>query len=243
MDADRYHALLLVDGDRLRGVAATADLAAPVPTCPGWTVGEAVAHTAEVYEHKLACIAAAGARPDPWPPVWPDRDPVAWFADAHARLLAVLRTTDPGAPSWTWWPPDRTAGFWTRRMAHETAVHRADVESAVGRIGPVAEDLAVDGVDEVLLEMVEGDWSSEPQPGSVGAVAVTAGGRRFRVVMTPDRVTVVEDEPGPVDVEVGGDASAVDLWLWGRLGTDAVTVSGDPEVLARFRARMACATQ
>jgi len=110
MDRLRYLELLDVDG-RLLSTAAADDLRADVPACPGWTVGDVVRHTAEVYEHKIACIQLAGARPDPWPPRWPaDRDPVTWFVEAHGRLLQVLASTDPAAPSWTWWPPDQTAG-------------------------------------------------------------------------------------------------------------------------------------
>ena len=43
---------------------------------------------------------------------------------------------DPAAPSWTWWPDDQTAGFWLRRMAQETAVHRVDVELPLGATTP-----------------------------------------------------------------------------------------------------------
>ena len=83
MDRLRYLELLDVDG-RLLSTAAADDLRADVPACPGWTVGDVVRHTAEVYEHKIACIQLAGARPDPWPPRWPaDRDPVTWFVEAH----------------------------------------------------------------------------------------------------------------------------------------------------------------
>lgn len=81
---------------------------------------DVVEHVAEVYEHKIACIRLAGIRPDPWPPAWPqDRDPLAWFAAAHRRLLELLAATDPTTRSWTWWPPDQTAGFWLRRMARK----------------------------------------------------------------------------------------------------------------------------
>jgi Mycothiol maleylpyruvate isomerase N-terminal domain len=95
------------------------------------TVGQVVRHTAEVYEHKIVCIQLGGARPDLWPPRWPaDRDPVAWFVEAHGRLPKMLASIDPAAPAWTWWPPDQTVGCWVGRLAQETAVHRADVQSA-----------------------------------------------------------------------------------------------------------------
>ena len=240
MDRDRYLALLAADGAALR--AAARDLDAAVPTCPGWTVRDAVTHTAEVYEHKLACIAAGGTRPEPWPPSWAERDPVEWYADAHQRLLRVLRDTDPAAPSWTWWPPDQTAGFWVRRMAQETAVHRADVESASGAIGPVDAELATDGVDEVLVLMLAGDWSDEVVPHLTGTATVTTGGRSWRIVMTPAEVTV-EETGGDAEASVGGDPSDVLLWLWGRVADDAVRIDGDADVARRLRERLALATR
>lgn len=241
MDRDRYLALLAADGEALR--AAARDLDAAVPDCPGWTVRDAVAHTAEVYEHKLACIALAGARPEPWPPEWPaGRDPVEWYSDAFGRLLDALRGTDPAAPSWTWWPPDQTAGFWVRRMAQETAVHRVDVERASGPAAPVDADLAVDGVDEVLVMMLAGDWSDEVVPHLTGTAVVSTGGRSWRVAMAPAEVTVSEPA-GEAEATVSGDPSSVLLWLWGRAADDAVRVDGDRDVARRLRERLAIATQ
>ena len=54
-------------------------------------------------------------------------------------------------------------------MAHETSIHRRDVESAVGATTPVAADLAVDGIDEVLALMLAGDWSDEVVPEASGS--------------------------------------------------------------------------
>lgn len=238
MDRDRYLDLLRHDGALLR--SAATDLDAPVPTCPGWTVRDAVEHTAEVYEHKVACIAAGGTRPQPWPPERPEgEDPLSRFDTAFARLVETLAATDPAAPSWTWWPEDQTAGFWVRRMAQETAVHRADVQSAAGTVTPVDAELAVDGVDEVLVMMLAGDWSTDAQPDLTGSARVTTGGRSWRVVMAPEQVDVTEDG-GDAEATVSGEPSDVLLWLWGRAGDDAVRIEGDA---SRFRARLALATQ
>src|SRR4051794_35684480 len=116
MDRVRYLDMLALEGTRLC-TAAARDLEAEVPACPGWTVADVVRHTAEVYEHKIACVELGGVAPAPWPPSWPaDRQPLTWFDDAHQRLLELLTHTDPAAPSWTWWPADQSAGFWIRRM-------------------------------------------------------------------------------------------------------------------------------
>ena len=44
----------------------------------------------------------------------------------------------------------QTSGFWARRMAVETAVHRYDAQLAAGDPQPVERMLAADGVDEYL---------------------------------------------------------------------------------------------
>ena len=233
-----------LDSDsRLLAEAAARDIAAEVPFCPGWTVREAVEHVARVYEHKLAAIESRGSRPDPWPPAWPpDRDPLDWFADVRERLLDTLANVDPAQPSWTWWPPDQTAGFWVRRMAQETVVHRVDVEAATGATTPVDAELALDGVDEVLEMMLAGDWSSEPQPDLIGTVQVGTADRLWRVDMAPTEVTVHPDG-GTSDAAVTGQPSPLLLWLWGRASDAEVQVSGDRHAPGRLRKRLALATQ
>ena len=242
MDRLRYLEALDLEGKRLSR-AASRDLNAAVPACPGWTVGDVVRHTAEVYEHKIACLHWGGAHPDPWPPRWPaDRDPVAWFAEAHGRVLEILASTDPAAPSWTWWPPDQTAGFWVRRLAQETAVHRADVQSAFGAVTPIEAELAVDGIGEVLVMMLAGDWSDEPQPGSSGTVVVVTANHAWRIVMSPDQITV-GDVTSDAQAAVTGEPSNLLLWLWGRAPDSAVQLDGDPAATRRLRDRLSLATQ
>jgi len=233
-----------LDSDsRLLAEAAARNVAAEVPHCPGWTVRQAVEHVAQVYEHKLAAIESRGSRPDPWPPAWPpDRDPLDWFADVRARLLDTLANTDPAQPSWTWWPPDQTAGFWVRRMAQETAVHRVDVEAATGAATPVDAELALDGVDEVLEMMLAGDWSADPQPDLIGTVQVGTDDRHWLVEMAPTEVTVHADGGKP-EAAVTGEPSPLLLWLWGRASDAEVQVSGDRQAAGRLRKRLALATQ
>jgi uncharacterized protein (TIGR03083 family) len=239
VERDRYLGLLAADGVRLRTTAST-DLTALVPCCPGWTAGDVVTHTAEVYEHKLAAIALGGTRPDPWPPAWPaDHDPLAWFDDALNRLLTTLTETDLSAPSWTWWPADQSCGFWLRRMAQETAVHRTDAEAAAGTLTPVAEDLAIDGIEEVLTMMLSGDWSDEPQPDSVGTVNI---GGAWLVTMSETLIDVRPTD-APAAAEVEGSPSDLLLWLWGRVPDTAVCISGDGSVAAKLRERLRIATQ
>jgi uncharacterized protein (TIGR03083 family) len=247
----RYLELIERDGRRLGDAARRADLDAPVPSCPGWTVRDCVAHTAEVYQHKIACI-RLGRRPgdDYEQEAPPGVALLDWFDTSLAVLLAELRDRGPDAPAHTWWAGDQTVGFWYRRMAQETAVHRVDVEDALGDPTPVDAELAVDGIDEVLDLFLSEEWADMPadQWGGVdphageGATIVVRSGRTWRSTLSADRITLARDD-GPADASVSGDPEAVLLWLWGRRPDAAVSLDGDPSALAAYRDRLRLATQ
>jgi uncharacterized protein (TIGR03083 family) len=242
MEYETYVGHVQQDGQRLATVAS-GTLSETVPSCPGWTVADVVTHVAEVYEHKMSCT-ALGKAPDPWPPEWPaDRDPLEWFGDAHSRLLEMFARSGPTTPSATWWPSDQTVGFWARRMAQETAVHRVDAELAIGKPTPVNADLAVDGVDEVLIWLT-GDWSEDPDDAATGQrVAVSTGGRRWGVTLEREAVSIDEDGGTAADATLGGDPSDVLLWLWGRSSDDRVLRSGDEDAIRLLRSRLVLVTQ
>jgi uncharacterized protein (TIGR03083 family) len=243
MDPDRYLTLLRADGDRLAEVAASG-LDPLVPACPGWTVRDVVAHLAEVYQHKLACI-REGRRPDPWPPEdFATREPLSFFRESLDELIEELKARGPEAPSYTWWKPDQTVGFWYRRMAQETAVHRVDVESGHDAVTPVDDELALDGIDEVLERfLADEDWAEMPVDEAAGTtVAVRSGDHAWRVHLERESVTI-EPGPGHAEATVTGEPSELLLWLWGRRPDSAVHVEGDSDVVHALRERLVLATQ
>lgn len=202
-----------------------------------------------VYLHKVESMRTM-ASPDPWPPDLSDRDPLELLSEATTTVLGELRTRGPKAPSYTWWPPDQTVGFWYRRMAQETVVHRVDVEQAHDVVTPIDPELAADGVDEALLIMLAGDWSDYPVDEAAGAVALlSTAGRTWRVGLDRAAVTCAElapgADPGPSDATVMGDPHDLLLWVWGRLPLDPkrLTVDGDQRVIEATRHRLALATQ
>jgi uncharacterized protein (TIGR03083 family) len=81
-----------------------------------------------------------------------DADLPGWLAEGGARALEVFRRCDPDAPVWGW-GADRHARFWPRRMIFETLVHRVDGELAVGAEPLIDARVAVDGVDELLVNL------------------------------------------------------------------------------------------
>ena len=237
---ERYLELLRADAARLEEVAARG-LDVPVPSCPDWRVDDLVRHVGAVYLHKVECM-RLNAAPDPWPP--PDldsREPLPLLDDSLQALLAELEQRGTDSPSATWWPANQTSGFWYRRMAQETAVHRVDAELAYDEVTPVAPDLAVDGIDEILAIMLCADWASGPEINNAvdARLRVRAGGMAWTATVSRDSVIVDQEDTDPVDAEISGDPDAVLLWLWGRAGDEAVHFSGDRQAAAALRRRLA----
>jgi uncharacterized protein (TIGR03083 family) len=161
-----------------------------------------------------------------------------------SELSQVLAAADPAAPATTH-VRERTVGFWMRRMAHETLVHRVDAEQAHGYESAVDPELAVDGVaellevivpnfpvegefvpDDTLVEVAIGDRSWLVQPGTH---VLAKGGR---VVRRPRGVVVADAEPSAT---ISGQPDRLMLWLWGRASLDQVTVHGDRNSVVRLR--------
>lgn len=237
MDAHSLATALRVEAEAL---AVAADLSPPdraVPACPGMTVGDLLEHIGSIHRLVPQWI-ARGVRPAEWT-CTPDDDLIGWYRAGAASLVDVLDPARADSPAPTWCPWDGTLGFWVRRMAHETAVHRVDAQAAHGAVDPLDPDLAADGVDEVLRL-----WLGCHQPPGVHtsgrAVALRVPGREWTVALHEG---VVDYCPGvdPAAV-VSGTASAVDLWLWGRAGEEHVSVEGDVGVVRALRAAVAAAT-
>lgn len=241
---DTYLGLIRADARRMHEVAGRG-LDPPVPSCPGWTVRDVVEHTAEVYQHKLACIRQK-AFPEPWPPERDDTPTLEHFTGSLDELTAELAGRDPLEFAETWWWDERTVGFWARRMAHETAIHRVDVELGHAAVTDIDDALAVDGVDEVLRRMLTGDWSDEPVDDRPGAtVRVRCGEHSWRVVLEPSAaVAQVDRWPDlPVDAVVSGYPGVMYLWLWGRGPRDELSVDGDADAVRALDVRMRLATE
>lgn len=194
-------------------VLRTADPATPVASCPGWALRDLALHVGSVHLW-VTSVARTGDR-QPLPEVAVADDGLAhWYADS-ARLLLAELAADEHLPTWTLTGPG-TLAFWRRRQALETAVHRVDAQRAAGREEPVAEELAEDGIREVLdvLHPRQVTLGRAPAP-SAAVLLVTPGGRRW---------TVGSGEPCAA---VRGTASDLLLLLWGRRRRADLVVDGD----------------
>ncbi|HYN93597.1 MAG TPA: maleylpyruvate isomerase family mycothiol-dependent enzyme [Pilimelia sp.] len=248
MESGRFLQCLGADAARLRAVAAR-DLSAPVPSCPGWSVATLVEHVALGYLHKVDNMRQHG--PAQWPPDGAGQAPLALLDRAYAALLAELTQRGPAAPSYTWYGPEQTVGFWYRRMAQETVIHRVDAELALGEpVVPIPADLALDGIDEVLVRFLAFACEEEPDEfaaqlaGEPADVLVAAGGSAWRVALRPAGITVSAAAPDePAAARLSGEPQTVLLWLWRRVDAAAVRFAGDQSALGRLRDVLGTATQ
>ena len=175
---DRY--LEVLDADVEAILAASQDLAAAVPGCPGWTVRDLLSHVIGVYRHKVVALDLGEQPPQrafgDWGELAVDEDPREVLGTEYAALRERLTARDALTPTWAWWPTEQTLGFWIRRMAHETAVHRWDAESAVHGLdgaAPIPDDVATDGVDE-LLGWLRWEWGDERQDDADGQTVLVS---------------------------------------------------------------------
>ncbi len=247
MDEERFLECLETDYLRLREVAEGA-LDRTVPTCPDWTGADLVQHVAEVFLHKTETM-RQGAWPTPWPPEAP-ADRLAALDDSYRRLVAEFTHRDPADHALTWYGPDQTVGFWLRRMAHETVVHRLDAELAAGMPhAPVPADLAVDGIDELLTCFLV--YASDEYPDELGdhladcdgrTVQIATGGVGWQVRLGPAAVTV---ERGVADAEAGvsGEPGDVLRWVWRRAGDEVVRLDGNRWATGKLRTLLGVTTQ
>ena len=249
-DALGAEAELLLDA--ARRVAPTTQ----VRSCPGFTVNEVVRHVGGGYRVARSWILEGRApRSHQQHPV-PGQSTEDYLRAGLTDLLAEFSAHDADTPAGTWWPADRTYGFWYRRMAHETTMHRIDLQLTAADAGAsegadlitlVAEDFAVDGVDEALAV-----WFGRRLPmlgvsGTVTrSVGVRTGGHHWIARAGPgftEAWPCSAREAERADALVSGTPMLVYLWMWGRRDHRAVTWTGDADAAGQLWALMRLATR
>ena len=223
LSSDAALAHLGAAADRF-SVTLTGDLGSPVPSCPGWNLRALAAHLGGIHRWARSALTQPkpGRQSDDGPE--PGVDLGAWFDEGARQLIDTLRHTDPAASCWTFGPPPRTAAFWFRRQANETAMHAWDAQRTIGGAAtPFPPDLALDGVDEVVTMFVprqirRGRLSPPTQAVELRATDAD-GGLTWRLG---------QDEREP-DAVLAARAETLLLLLWRRLRIDTadVAISGD----------------
>lgn len=217
--------------EAFRAAVTSADPNTTVPTCPEWTVLKLLRHLGRVYHMTSMSLALLPGSKLPRVPAAPEDfgGALAWWDDQLERMLTQMSTMDPDQPSRSF-TGDVTVGWWIRRQAHETAIHHLDAQYARAETGPdhvqellFTPDLAADGVDEILTELLAGsrDWPHRDDDGTVLYHAADAGRTwlvTFRAgeapeVGAPHDAALGADE---VDTTVAGTADAIYRRVWGR---------------------------
>ena len=247
-----YLQVIRREGDLLLGAAA-ANLDAAVPSCPGWTVRDLLAHVGAVHRKKEQIVRERITDRSPQDAVPPNDDAglVEWCRSGLDELTATLAATDPATPVFTWYSADQTAGFWCRRMAHETAIHRVDAEAAFGHVSPLDPQTAADGLDELLGPVIcayteDPRWEYRPD-GRVVLLRAPDAAREFRLLLGEGSEgpgwAIAEGGHGHPDTTVTAGAWDLDLWSWGRLPATGLRVEGAGSLLESIRQTVLRATQ
>lgn len=229
MDVERLLAELLQQGESLDRAAGLADPQAPVPSCPGWTVTAAMQHLARVHRRVTAIVrgkdpaaAIEGFRPEP-------PELAGSYRDGLSGLVQALREAPDNLQAYTLWPADSARHFWARRQAHETAIHRVDVELAAGYgVAEFAPDFAVDGLDELVMGMGAGRFSGAGLDRPRTIVLTPIDANEAWTVRLGSSGSVPEREPADnPDLGIYGLASDLYRWAWNRADDSEVSLRGE----------------
>jgi uncharacterized protein (TIGR03083 family) len=214
---------------------AAGPLDAPVPTCPDFTVDDLAEHVGAFAGFWTHILCEGTGRPKPPFADVGDEGRVEWMA-ALARNLAVeLRATPPDTAVWTWFPPDQTAGFVTRRIANELAVHRVDAQVARGAQEPVDAELAADGIEEifVLLQHPQRDDLVSPTHHTLHLHGTDFEPSEWFVDFGPDGLTMTR-EHAKGELALKGPVTDLEMLLYQRPTLGEVQRFGDDAALAAF---------
>lgn len=207
-----------------------------------WTMRQLGAHLGGVYSMVIAAITSEGtATPQvgaeakaPEGEAFND-----WFAERRTSLLAALSSAQPDEAAWTF-TGTRTGGWWMRRMASETAIHRWDAEAAitaVSDVDPFDSDLAVDAIDEYHEVSLQFS-SSRPDrvyPAESLHLHRSDGPGEWMLVSDGQGGVAITHEHGKGDAAIRGSASELLLWTWGR-PTQDLQIFGDEAVASAWQA-------
>jgi uncharacterized protein (TIGR03083 family) len=210
---------------------------ATVPTCEGWTVNDLATHVGAFCGFWTHVLCEAEDRPKtPFSEPGPSDDLASWLVAVTGHLVGALSSVPASTEVWTWFDADHTAGFVTRRSAHELAVHRFDAQSARGTCSPIAGELAEDGIDEILHVLVNArDRTGEGSGRSLGLHS-TDTDAVWDVRLESDRIDVDRSSATlaagpPSDLALHGTASDLELLLYNRPPLGTVDYRGDQSVL------------
>ena len=247
LNAGRYVVEIESSTAGLAEILAEHDQSLPIPTCPEWTLRQLVTHVGRAHRWAAEITRTRSDVPIPFREVpdgkLPDgrAEQCAWLRAGAARIVNTAREAG-GDLVWSFTGPT-PAGFWLRRMAHETLVHRADAQLAAGAEPEpvIAAEVAADAIDEWLMLLAGGlggpDERAKALPAGAGlhihATDDGLGGGGEWMIRHDAGGLAVEPGHGKGDAALTGPAASLLLVLMRRrpVSDPAVTVHGDSAVV------------
>jgi len=226
-------AVIRAEAARLAQVARS-EPHAPIPRYAGWSMTDLIGHTGSVHQrtiHIATTLPTENPGREPAPPLDPP-ELIDWFEAGANEMADLLADGDPSQAVWGF-GPDPTIGFWTTRMALETAVHRIDAEEAVGMDDDLDQHLSALGIDEFGIMWLAG--LPVPENASGGYVALEPTDLDVRwVISAGESFSISRDSDTPAQASFSDIASDLYLFLLGRIPHHRLTATGDPGAVQAF---------
>ena len=236
-------AALRRQGAALADAADRAGLDAPVPVCAPWLVKDLLRHIGHVHRwaarHVTECpehIIDGPSETEMLEGGASDDELLAWFRAGHQALVQALSDADPDLNTATFMDAPSPLAFWARRQAHETAIHRADADSATGATPGFPPDFAADGIDELIMGFGR-RRKYQPHGNAAGTLRVLAADTGDDWYARAEDGRIEPRRGGqnaqPATCTVSGPASGLYLFLWNRAdaGRAGITITGDAGLL------------
>jgi uncharacterized protein (TIGR03083 family) len=223
--------------------AKQAGLAAAVPSCPDWDVAALVTHQGMVHRWAAANVrresehrtedseAAAAAAPDL----------LTWFDEGAQELIEALIEAPDDLETMVFLanaPQPRL--FWARRQAHETTIHSIDAQAAELQRLPrpaetmINEELAVDGIDELLRGFLPRRKSKlRSQSSYVIDVHAVDADQHWQVAVSDQPPLSVRGTTWSPDAVITGTALELYLALWNR--AEDLKAEGREDLVEQWR--------
>lgn len=206
-----------------------------IRSSPGWDLEALLFHLAEVFHSAVVQLSAADQTTKE---VQNELTAPALerFEDRRLALVALLREHDAGDPCWNAVGEDQTVGFLARRLAHESAIHRIDVETARAALSTVDAEIAADGIDERLFVVLAHHFDHGPVPELGGSICLICSDRdaAWTIDSSHGRFRVRSGR-GPADAAVVATASDLFCFAWSRPTIRPLQVTGQMAIVEAWQ--------
>lgn len=217
LSTEQFLVQLLADVDVSRNVALANPIAA-VPSTPEWNALSLFGHIAQNLAYTAWVLTDAPRLESAIAHPQLRNDFASWLDEFQAwasvgvdRFVTAVYAAKGRSDVTNWTGANTTPDFWARRMCHETAIHRWDLENAVGAATALPSEIAVDALAE-LADVLIPYWMRPRRPDLIVPPL------RLRAVDVPVEFTI-----GPWNqtagriAELSATASELVLILLGRL--------------------------